>query len=70
MEDKYRDIMSELLYHISVDIENLVYEDYDTIIDAITDLARQVNILSDNIYEDEIVYERPDGKPDYKFSLA
>ena len=62
--------MSELLYHISIDIEKLLDEDYDDVIDAITNLAREVNILSDNMYEDEIVYERPAGRVDFKFSLT
>ena len=70
MEEKYREIVSELLYYISDDIDTLLYEDYDDIIEAISRLARKVNILSDRIYENgEIVYERPDGKADYKFSL-
>lgn len=70
MEEKYREIMSELLYYISIDIEKLLDEDYDAVIDAITKLAREVNILSDNFYEDEIVYERPAGRVDFKFSLT
>ena len=70
MEEKYREIMSELLYYISIDIEKLLDEDYDDVIDAITKLAREVNILSDNFYEDEIVYERPAGRVDFKFSLT
>ena len=71
MEEKYREIMSELLYYISDDIDNLLYEDYEDAVDAITALARKVNRLSDDIYEDgEIVYKRPDGKADFKFSLT
>lgn len=70
MEEKYREIMSELLYYISDDIDNLLYEGYEDVEDAITVLARKVNRLSDGIYENgEIVYKRPDGKADFKFSL-
>lgn len=70
MEEKYREIMSELLYYISDDIDNLLYEDYEDAVDAIAILARKVNRLSDAIYENgEIVYNRPDGKADFKFSL-
>ena len=71
MEEKYREIMSELLYYISIDIEKLLDEDYDDVEGAIIALARKVNRLSDDIYEDgEIVYKRPDGKADFKFNLA
>ena len=70
MEEKYRDNMSELLYYISTDIEKLLDEDYEDVVDAIIALARKVNKLSDDIYEDEIVYERPAGRADYKFSLT
>lgn len=71
MEEKYREIMSELLYYISDDIEKLLYDDYEDVEGAIIALARKVNRLSDDIYEDgEIVYKRPDGKADFKFSLA
>ena len=69
MEEKYRDIMEELLYQISVDIYNLLDEDYDDIVEAIGRLSRKVERLSDDIYEDEIVYERS-GRADLKFSLA
>lgn len=70
MEEKYREIMSELLYYISDDIDNLLYEGYEDVEDAIAVLARKVNRLSDGIYENgEIVYKRPDGKADFKFSL-
>ena len=71
MEEKYREIMSELLYYISDDIEKLLYDDYEDVEGAIIALARKVNRLSDDVYEDgEIVYKRPDGKADFKFSLA
>lgn len=70
MEEKYRENMSELLYYISTDIEKLLNEDYEDIVDAITTLSRNVNKLSDDIYEDEIIYERPAGRVDYKFSLV
>lgn len=69
MEEKYRDIMEELLYQISVDIYNLLEVDYEDAIDAIQALSRKVEKLSDDIYEDEIVYERS-GRADLKFSLA
>lgn len=70
MEEKYREIMSELLYYISDDIDNLLYEDYEDAVDAIAALARKINRLSDAIYENgEIIYKRPDGKADFKFSL-
>lgn len=70
MEEKHRDNMSELLYYISTDIEKLLDEDYEGVVDAIIALARKVNKLSDDIYEDEVVYERPAGRVDYKFSLT
>ena len=69
MEEKYRDIMEELLYQISVDIYNLLEVDYEDVVDAIQALSRKVEKLSDDIYEDEIVYERS-GRADLKFSLA
>ena len=69
MEEKYRDIMEELLYQISVDIYNLLEVDYEDAVDAIQSLSRKVERLSDDIYEDEIVYERS-GRADLKFSLA
>lgn len=69
MEEKYRDIMEELLYQISVDIYNLLDEDYDDIVEAIGRLSRKVERLSDDIYEDEIIYERS-GRADLKFSLV
>jgi hypothetical protein len=57
MEEKYREIMEELLYHISRDIYNLLDEDNDDIVDAITRLSNRVETLSDDImYEDEIIY--------------
>ena len=69
MEEKYRDIMEELLYQISVDIYNLLEEDYEDVVDAISALSRKVEKLSDDIYEDEIIYKRS-GRADLKFSLA
>lgn len=69
MEEKYRDIMEELLYQISVDIYNLLEVDYKDAVDAIQALSRKVEKLSDDIYEDEIIYERS-GRADLKFSLA
>ena len=69
MEEKYRDIMEELLYQISVDIYSLLDEDYDDIVEAIGRLSRKVERLSDDIYEDEIVYKRS-GRADLKFSLV
>lgn len=69
MEEKYRDIMEELLYQISVDIYGLLEKDYEDLVDAIQALSRKVEKLSDDIYEDEIVYERS-GRADLKFSLT
>ncbi len=70
MEEKYRDVMSQLLYYISDDIDRLLNTDYDHVANAIIGLSRRVNKLSDDIYKDEIVYERPAGKADYKFSIT
>ena len=69
MEEKYRDIMSELLYLISEDIYNLLNEDYESIVNAITTLSHKLNKLSEDVYEDEVVYERPDDKVNFEFSL-
>ena len=69
MEEKYREIMDELLYNIGEDIINLLDKDCDDIVDAILNLYKSVNELSSDIYEDEIVYKRPEGKADFKFSL-
>lgn len=69
MAENYREIIDELLYLISEDIYNLLDKDGDDIEDAIFFLAKKVNKISDDIYEDEIVYERPEGKADFKFSL-
>jgi hypothetical protein len=69
MEEKYRDIMEELLYQISVDIYNLLEVDYEDAVDEIQTLSRKVEKLSDDIYEDEIVYERS-GRADLRFSLT
>lgn len=68
MEEKYRDIMNELFYQISVDIYSLLDEDYDDIVEAIGRLSRRVERLSDDIYDDEIVYQRS-GRSDLRFSL-
>ena len=70
MEEKYRDIIEELLYLISEDIDKLLDEDGDSIVDAITTLSHRVNKLSDDIYEDEIIYERPAGRANFEFSLV
>ena len=71
MEEKYSDIISQLLYYMSDDIDRLLNTDYDHVGNAIIALSRRVNRLSDDIYEDgEIVYERPAGKADFKFSLT
>jgi hypothetical protein len=56
MEEKYRDMMEELLYQISEDIYDLTNADYEDVIDAIVELSRKVNRLSGSIYDDEIVY--------------
>ena len=57
MEEKYREIMEQLLYHISRDIYNLLDEDSEDIVGAITRLSSRVESLSDDImYEDEIAY--------------
>lgn len=69
MEEKYRDIMEELLYQISVDIYSLLEVDFEDVIDEIQALSRKVEKLSDDIYNDDIVYERS-GRADLKFSLA
>lgn len=69
MKEKHREIMEELFYQISVDIYNLLEEDYEDVVDAITALSRKVEKLSDDIYEDEITYERS-GRSDLKFSLT
>lgn len=60
MEDKYREIFEQLLYHISVDIYDLLEEDSSDIVEAITDLSQKVERLSDDvIYKDQLVYRRP-----------
>lgn len=69
MEEKYRDNISKLLDYISADIEKLVDEDYEDLIDAIFILARNVSKVSEEIYDNDIVYERPAGRIDYRFSL-
>ena len=69
MEDKYREIMEQLLYQISEDIYNLLDEDYEDITDAITTLSNKVEMLSGDMWQDEITYKRR-GYLDLKFSLA
>lgn len=69
MEEKYRDIMEELLYQISVDIYSLLEVNFEDVVDEIQALSRKVEKLSDDIYNDDIVYERS-GRADLKFSLA
>ena len=60
MEDKYREIFEQLLYHISVDIYDLLEENDGDIVEAITDLSQKVERLSDDVmYKDELVYKRP-----------
>lgn len=68
MEEKYRDIMEELIYQISLDIYDLLNTE-DDIVDAIYNLVRKVEKLSDDMYEDEIVYKRS-GKSDLRFNLV
>lgn len=68
MEEKYREILEELLYKISVDVYSILDEEYESAVDAIVSLARRIEQLSDDIYEDEIVYRRS-GQEDFKFSL-
>jgi hypothetical protein len=64
MKEKYREIMEELLYHVSRDIYNLL--DEEDIVDAITNLSNKVEKLSDDLWEDEIVYESSEsGKVKY-----
>ena len=61
MEDKYREIMEQLIYQISVDIYDLLDVDYDDIENVIIDLSRKVEKLSDDItWRDDIVYKRID----------
>jgi len=60
MEDKYREIFEQLLYHISVDIYDLLEENDGDIVEAITDLSQKVEHLSDDVmYKDRLVYRRP-----------
>ena len=71
MEEKYRDIMEELLYLIGEDIYSLLNEDYEDIEDAIITLSRRINKLSDDVWgKDEIIYKRSAGRPNFEFSLA
>ena len=69
MEDKYRETMESLLYQVSKDIYNLLDEDSENIVEAITDLSEKVEKLSDDMWEDEITYKRT-GWSDLKFSLV
>lgn len=58
MENKYREIFEELLYHISVDIYDLLEE--DDVVEAITNLSQKVERLSDDVmYKNQLVYKRP-----------
>lgn len=68
MEEKHREILEELLYQISVDVYSILDEEYESVVDAIIALAARIEQLSDDIYEDEIVYRRS-GKEDFKFNL-
>lgn len=56
MEDKYADIISDMLYLISRDIHILLDKDFDNLEDAIINLEENVEMLSDNIYKDKVVY--------------
>ena len=69
MEEKYRDIMEELIYQISLDIYDLLNTE-DDIVDAIYNLVRKVEKLSDDMYEDEIVYKCSAGRADLRFNLT
>lgn len=69
MESKYREIMEQLLYHISVDIYDLLEEDDGNIVEAITNLSQKIERLSDDVvYKDNLIYKR-DGCIDLKFNL-
>lgn len=69
MEDKYREIMEQLLYQISNDIYSLLDEDSENIVEAISDLSEKVGKLSDDMWEEEITYKCT-GWNDLKFSLT
>ena len=56
MEDKHRDIVSDMLYLISRDIHNLLDKDFNSLEDAIIKLEENVEMLSDNFYKDKVVY--------------
>ena len=56
MEEKCADIISDMLFLISQDIRHLLDEDFDSLEDAIENLAENVETLSDDIYENKIVY--------------
>lgn len=70
MEEKYREIMNELLYLISKDVYSLLNEDDASIVDAITSLSDSIEKLSEDIYEDDVVYERSEGKVNFWFNLV
>ena len=70
MEEKYREIMNELLYLISKDVYSLLNEDDASIVDAITSLSDSIEKLSEDIYEDDVVYERSEGKVNFWFDLV
>lgn len=46
-----------------------IFIKYEDLIDAIFILARNVSKVSEGIYDNDIVYERPAGRVDYRFSL-
>lgn len=70
MEEKYREILNELLYLISKDVYSLLNEDDASIVDAITSLSDSIEKLSEDIYEDDVVYERSEGKVNFWFDLV
>ena len=70
MEEKYREIMNELLYLISKDVYSLLNENDASIVDAITFLSERIEDLSEDIYKDKVVYERSEGKVNFWFDLV
>lgn len=70
MEEKYREILNELLYLISKDVYSLLNEDDGNIVDAITFLSERIEELSEDIYKDKVVYERSEDKINFWFNLA
>ena len=70
MEEKYREILNELLYLISKDVYSLLNEDDRNIVDAITFLSERIEDLSEDIYKDKVVYERSEGKVNFWFDLV